>query len=141
ESRYGVTPLSGRYSTYLDIPVLAANAGKRLPTVDEFYVYADGAPEGDNDNNDTAWSATTNRGSATTGAVDKAVSCLGIADAAGNLWEPCQGLYGIGGTPAWARPVLRSGEDSQELRGEMHYAGWGLWVAGGGYSDGARCGS
>ncbi|UXF57506.1 SUMF1/EgtB/PvdO family nonheme iron enzyme [Chromohalobacter phage YPCBV-1] len=143
-SRFGVMPLSGAegYSRYLDLPVLAANAGKRLPTLDEFYVYADGTPEGNDANNDTAWSATTNTDRAATGTVAKAVSCLGIVDAAGNLWEPMLGLYDqTTSTWEWDRTILQNGKDSAELRGELYHQRWRFWLAGGRFVSGVRCGS
>ncbi len=144
ESRYNATPLSGTegYSRYLDLPVLAANAGKRLPTMDEFYVYADGTPEGNDGNNDTAWSATSNSGRAATGTVAKAVSCLGVVDAAGNLWEPVLGLYDRQDTTwNWDRAILQNGKDSGELRGELYHQRWRFFMAGGYWDNGVRCGS
>ncbi|MCZ0926426.1 hypothetical protein L0636_00805 [Halomonas janggokensis] len=147
ESRHGVTPLSGTegYSRYLDLPVLAANAGKRLPFLNEFYVYADGTPEGNDGDNDTAWSATTNSDRASTGSVAKAVSCLGVVDAAGNLWDPCIDLHDVASESSvdyeWDRPILESGKDSGELRGELYHVRWRFFMAGGHWDIGVRCGS
>src|SRR5690606_19589996 len=78
-SRFGAMPLTGTegYARLLDYPRLLANAGKRLPTVAEFFVYADGAPQGDDDSNSTAWARTSNTAPTTTGAVAKAVSTTG----------------------------------------------------------------
>lgn len=147
ESRYNATPLSGTegYARYFDLSVLAANAGKRRPFLHEFYVYADGTPEGNDGNNDTAWSATTNSGRTATGTVAKAVSCLGIVDAAGNLWEPCVDLHDVGSTSSadynWDRPIVENGKDSGELRGELYHRRWRFFMAGGSWALGVRCGS
>lgn len=143
-SRFNATPLSGTegYSRYLDLPRLAANAGKRLPTVAEFFVYADGSPQGNDGNNDTAWSATTNTGRTNTGDVAKAVSTTGVVDAAGNLWEPTLDHYDSGDTGwAWDRTIIENGKDSAQNRGEMYHVRWRFWLAGGGWGSGVRCGS
>lgn len=146
-SRYGATPLSGTegYSRYLDSPILAANAGKRLPTVAEFFRYADGAPEGNANDNDTAWSAETNSGRTATGSVTKAVSCTGVVDAVGNLWEPTLDHYDVGSatTSDWVydRAIIENGKDSAELRGEMYHVRWRFWLAGGSFGRGSRCGA
>jgi hypothetical protein len=143
-SAYGATPLSGTegYSRYLDLPVLAANAGKRLPYLHEFYVYADGAPQGNDGNNDTAWSATTNSGRTTTGAVAKSVACSGIVDAVGNLWEPCLDLYDDGNAAwAWDTTILDNGKDAAQARGDLYHSSWRFWLAGGNWGSGVHCGS
>lgn len=143
-SRFNATPLTGTegYSRYLDLPRLAANAGKRLPTVAEFFVYADGAPQGNDGNNDTAWSATTNTGRANTGDVAKSVSCTGVVDAVGNVWEPMLDHYDSGSTGwAWDRAILQNGKDSAEARGEVYHVRWRMWIAGCYWDYGDRCGS
>ena len=146
-SRYDATPLSGSegYSRYLDLPYLAANAGKRLPTVAEFFRYADGAPEGGENDNDTAWSDSANSDRTATGTVAKAVSCVGVVDPAGNLWEPTLDHYDVGSTSSGdyndERAILENGKDSGELRGELRHRRWRFWMAGGRFDDGARCGS
>ena len=142
-SRYDATPLSGSegYSRYLDLPYLAANAGKRLPTVAEFFRYADGAPEGGENDNDTAWSDTSNSSRTATGTVAKAVSCVGVVDPAGNLWEPTLDHYDEAGTDNWDRTIVENGKDSSELRGEIRHARWRFWVAGGSWGVGAWCGA
>ncbi|WP_018169077.1 hypothetical protein [Thioalkalivibrio sp. ALMg9] len=146
-SRHGATPLSGSegYSRYLDLPYLAANAGKRLPTLAEFFRYADGAPQGGENDNDTAWSSSSNSGRTATGTVAKAVSCLGVVDAAGNLWEPTLDHNDVGSMSSvdyeWDRLILENGRDSTENRGEMYHRRWRFWMAGGRFDNGARCGS
>lgn len=146
-SRYNATPLTGTegYSRYLDYPTLLANAGKRVPTLDQFYVYADGAPQGNDGNNDTAWSATTNSGRTATGTVAKAVSCAGVVDAAGNVWEMLQDHYDVGSTSSadynYDRTIVENGKDAGHNRGEIYHRHWRMWFAGGRWDDGVRCGS
>lgn len=146
-SRYNATPLTGTegYSRYLDLPRLLANAGKRLPTVAEFYVYADGAPQGNDGNNDTAWSATSNSGRTQTGAVAKAVSATGVVDAVGNVWDPCADIYDVGDVSSapytWDRAIVENGKDASIPRGEIYHVRWRLFFAGGRFDYGAQCGA
>src|SRR5690606_39970691 len=92
----------------------SSDLGKRLPTLAEFFVYADGAPQGNNNNNNTAWSATGNSGPRTTGGVLKAVSCTGVRDAVGNLWDLCADHYDVGSTSNG--DYARSEEHTSELQ-------------------------
>lgn len=146
-SRFNATPLTGAegYSRYLDYPRLLANAGKRLPTVAEFYVYADGAPQGNDGNNDTAWSATSNSGRTQTGAVAKSVSCTGVVDAVGNVWDPCSDMYDVGSLVTadyqWDRTSVENGKDASIPRGEIYHVRWRMWFAGGWFGGGAQCGA
>ncbi|WP_417441928.1 SUMF1/EgtB/PvdO family nonheme iron enzyme [Idiomarina sp.] len=146
-SRYGATPLSGAngFSRFLDTPILAANSGKRLPTVAEFFRYADGSPEGDDTNNDTAWCATSNSDHAATGTVVKAVSCVGVVDAVGNLWEPTSEHYDIGSLNdsdfVDVRTDLENGKDSSHMRGEANIVKWRLYLVGGGKVNGSSAGA
>jgi len=146
-SRFNATPLTGieGYSRYLDLPHLLANAGKRLPTLAEFYVYADGAPQGNDSNNDTAWSATSNSGRTQTGAVAKSVSCTGVVDAVGNVWDPCLDMYDVGALTSadyeWDRTIVENGKDASIPRGEIYHVRWRMWIAGGRFDSGERCGA
>lgn len=146
-SRFNATPLTGTegYSRYLDLPRLLANAGKRFPTLAEFFVYADGAPQGNDGNNDTAWSATSNSGRTQTGAVAKSVSCTGVVDAVGNAWDPLSDHYDVGSTSStpyvWDRAILENGKDASIPRGEVYHVRWRMWLAGGSFDSGAQCGA
>jgi formylglycine-generating enzyme required for sulfatase activity len=142
-SQYNATPLSGAegYSRFLDYPYLAGNAGKRLPTLAEFYRYADGSPQGNDADNDLAWSNTANTDRTATGTVAKAISSLNVVDCAGNLWEPTTDIYDEGGTFGWDSTILDNGKDSAESRGELNHARWRFFIAGGYWGHGVRVGA
>jgi hypothetical protein len=140
-SAYGVTPITDDVYARTDFGLLAGNAGKRLPTVSEFCVYADGAPQGSDSANTAAWAATTNTGPTTTGAVAQAVSTLNIIDAAGNLWDWLDDQHDLGDTYAWSTSVVDVGKDAAYYRGAVYHAGWRAFVGGGTWCDGAHCGA
>lgn len=141
-SRYGVMPIRDDIYARVDFHLLARNAGKRLPTVEEFLTYAEGAPQGNDGDNDTAWSATTNTGPTNTGAVAKAVSMFNVVDAAGNLWDWLDDHYDRGDTAwAWDKTVVDVGKDAAFARGEVYHAAWRCFIGGGRFDHGVRCGS
>ena len=150
-SAYNAAPIKDDIYARIDFHLLARNAGKRLPTVEEFLTYAEGAPQGNDGNNDTAWSATTNSGPTTTGAVAKAVSMFNVVDAAGNLWEWLDDHYDLGleNRTGWDKSIVDVGKDAAFARGEMRSyvygasdaSSWRSFLGGGPFDDGAHCGS
>lgn len=146
-SRYGVPPIKDDIYARVDFHLLARNAGKRLPSAEEFLTYAEGAPQGNYGNNDTAWSATTNTGPTNTGAVAKAVSMFNVVDAAGNLWEWLDDHYDLGDyngsvTPyAWNQTAVDVGKDSATPRGAVFHVSWRSFFGGGGWADGVHAGA
>jgi hypothetical protein len=150
-SRYGAVPIKDDIYARTDFRLLARNAGKRLPSAEEFLTYAEGAPQGNDGNNDTAWSATTNTGPTNTGAVAKAVSMFNVVDAAGNLWEWLDDHYDLGleNRTGWDKSIVDVGKDAAFARGEMRSyvygasdaASWRCFVGGGPFVHGVRCGS
>ncbi len=150
-SRYGVPPIKDDIYARSDFHLLARNAGKRIPSAEEFLTYAEGAPQGNDGNNDTAWSATTNTGPTNTGAVAKAVSMFNVVDAAGNLWEWLDDHYDLGleNRTGWDKSIVDVGKDAAFARGEMRSyvygasdaSSWRGFVGGGQFDDGAPCGS
>lgn len=150
-SRYGVQPIRDDVYARVDFHLLARNAGKRLPTVEEFLTYAEGAPQGNDGNNDTAWSATTNTGPTTTGGVAKAVSMFNVVDAAGNLWDWLDDHYDVGfeSRAAWSTEIVNVGKDAGYARGQMYTyvygtgdtSSWRGWLGGGLFIDGVCCGA
>lgn len=150
-SRYGVPPIKDDIYARSDFHLLARNAGKRLPTVEEFLTYAEGAPQGNDGNNDTAWSATTNTGPSNTGTVAKAVSMFNVVDAAGNLCEWLDDHYDLGleSRNAWTADIVDVGKDAAFARGQAYTyvygasdtSSWRGFVGGGQFDDGVRCGS
>lgn len=151
-SKFGIMPLKDDIYARSDFQTLARNAGKRMPRLEEFIVYAEGCPQGSDANNDTAWSKTTNTGPAATGTVAKALSQYNVVDCAGNLWEYLDNHYDQyreGYTHKSNSVLFATGQDSSRSRGQMYtsmnsaesHSGWSTWAAGGNFSDGSRCGS
>ena len=150
-SRYGVPPIKDDIYARVDFHLLARNAGKRLPSAEEFLTYAEGAPQGNDGNNDTAWSATTNTGPTNTGAVAKAVSMFNVVDAAGNLWEWLDDHYDLGleNRTGWDKSIVDVGKDAAFARGEVRSyiygasdtSSWRSFLGGGQFGNGVFCGS
>lgn len=150
-SRYGIAPIKDDIYARSDFHLLLRNAGKRIPSAEEFLTYAEGAPQGNDGNNDTAWSATTNSGPTTTGAVAKAVSMFNVVDAAGNLWDWLDDHYdlGIENRNAWSTEIVDVGKDSAFARGQAYTyvygagdaSSWRGFIGGGHFDIGVRCGS
>lgn len=87
-SAYNATPLTGTEGlNWYGFVERALVVGKRLLTYEEFCMAAFGSPQGLDDSNDNAWSATTNTGRQATGYVANAVSSIGCRDCVGNVWE------------------------------------------------------
>ncbi len=130
-----------------DFHQLISNAGKRLPTVEEFLRYAEGAPGGLDGSNDQAWAATTNTGPTTVGGVAKAVSQFNVVDAAGNVYDWLDSHYDLGDysgnvTPyAWDAAVVNVGKDAATPRGSVYHAAWRSFVGGGNWDHGVHCGA
>lgn len=146
-SAYGATPIKDDIYSRSDFHQLVSNAGKRFPTVEEFLRYAEGAPAGLDASNDQAWSATTNTGPTTSGAVAKAVSQYNVVDAVGNLYDwldaHCDfGDYGGSTAPyAWSTAAVNAGRDAAIARGSVGHVAWRAFIGGGLFSSGAFCGA
>jgi hypothetical protein len=144
-SRYNAAPVrsTGGYNE-LDTHRGIHAAGMREPTFEEWLMMADGAPQGNDANNDTAWSVTTNTGPCNTGFVAKSVSCANITDCVGNLWERISSVIDIGSstnTYAWDASVVNTGQDAAVPRGQVAHVAWRSALAGGYWLEGARCGA
>lgn len=141
-SRYGATLIRNLAYARSDFHVLVRNAGKRLPSVEEFLTYAEGAPAGQN-NNTFAWVAFANPAPTTAGAVDKAVSMFNVTDAVGNLWDYLDNHCDWGGTASKDTSVVNVGMDAAIPRGAVEHADWSNFAGGGSYTysvaAGARC--
>jgi hypothetical protein len=144
-SRYNVSPArsTGGYNE-LDLHRGLHAAGMREPTFEEWLMMADGAPQGLDAGNDTAWTATTNTGPCNTGFLQKSVSCANFVDTVGNLWERLNHHFDIGNstnTYAWDATVVNTGQDSAQARGQVSHVAWRYALAGGRWLDGVRCGA
>ena len=144
-SRFNVSPVrsTGGYNQ-LDIHRGIHAAGMREPTFEEWLMMADGAPQGADANNDTAWTMTSNTGPCNTGAVAKSVSCANFVDTVGNLWETLSGHFDIGNstnTWAWDATVVNTGQDAAQARGQVVHIAWRYAFAGGNRLEGVRSGA
>ena len=150
-SRYGVPPIKDDIYARSDFHLLARNAGKRIPGAEEFLTYAEGAPQGNDANNDTAWSASSNSGPTNTGAVAKAVSMFNVVDAAGNLWDWLDDHYdlGIENRALWSTAIVDVGKDAAFARGQAYTyvygasneSSWRSFIGGGTFDNSVLCGS
>jgi hypothetical protein len=149
-SKYGATLIRDNIYSRSDFHQLINNAGKRLPTPEEFLRYAEGAPQGSDTDNNTAWSDASNTGPTTAGGVAKAVSQHNIVDAAGNLWEWLDAHYDLGleNTVGWVEDIVNVGKDETIPRGSMFTylygtstSSWRSFCGGGYWHYGVHCGS
>lgn len=140
-SVYNATPLQGTTYTPIDMALLLANVGKRLPTTFEFLAYAEGAPQGENAANTYAWANNANVAPTTTGAVAKAVSVKNVVDAVGNMEELLGDFLNSGTGYASSNAELSIGQDNAQARGIIYRADLRLWSGGGGYDTGAYAGA
>ena len=132
-----------------------AKSGKRMPSYAEYCAYAFGSPAGLDNANTNAWSATTNTGRGTTGSVVNAVSCVGVVDAVGRVWEHTSELItraehatnaDYHASAAWGwdkKSPLNTGEKSYDVGNIYQYYAYSLagLVAGGCWYDGVRGGA
>ena len=88
KSEYNCAPMTGTEGmNWYTFTERLMKSGKRMPDYSEFCAYAFGSPQGLDDANNNAWSATTNTGRGVTGSVVNAVSAVGCVDAVGRVWE------------------------------------------------------
>lgn len=138
-SEYNATPLSGAegYARGLDYPRLARNAGKRLPTYEEFLQYAYGVPQGA-----TGLSSRVNTGQHSDYGFE-CVSCLNVDQPSGNLRQQTSHIYDRDNSnDAWYDD-LNAGKDGAENHGQWRGTEFKMATVGGGWSyaaeAGARC--
>ena len=88
KSAYNATPLTGTEGlTWYSFVERAAKVGKRLLTYAEWIAAAQGSPQGLDDSNANAWTATTNTGRNPTGLIANATSIYNCRDCVGNVYE------------------------------------------------------
>ena len=151
-SEYNAIPITGSedYCGY-DFMRLASNGGKRLLTYAEWIQAAYGSPEGNDNNNDAAWTDESNNSRTETGTVEQAVSIHNIVDCVGNVYEWLDSWNARNYNDNWDNnlnwhDVLDAGKDEGQGFGEAYMeherhlvmvrAG-GRWDSGS--SAGARC--
>lgn len=156
KSEYGCAPMTGtegmNWYTFVE---RLAKSGKRMPDYSEFCAYAFGSPQGLDDANTNAWSATTNTGRGVTGSVVNAVSAVGCVDAVGRVWEWLNDLitraqHATNATyhasEAWGWDLtspLKTGATQYDVGNiyQYYYASLAALRAGGHWYNGERCGA
>ena len=156
KSAYNCAPATGTEGlNWYNFVERLAKSGKRLPSYDEFVAYAFGSPQGLNNANTNAWSATTNTGRGVTGSVVNAVSAVGCVDAVGRVWEWMRDLItraehatnaDYHPTVAWdwdKKTPLKTGEKNYDVGNIYQYYAYSLaaLIAGGDWHSGGRDGA
>lgn len=156
KSEYNCAPMTGTEGmNWYTFAERLMKSGKRMPDYSEFCAYAFGSPQGLDDANTNAWSATSNTGRGTTGSVVNAVSAVGCVDAVGRVWEWLNDLitraeHATNATyhasEAWGWDLtspLKTGATQYDVGNiyQYYYASLAALGAGGNWSYGALAGA
>lgn len=156
KSSYNCAPATGTEGlNWYNFVERLAKSGKRLPDYSEFCAYAFGSPQGLDNANTNAWTATTNTGRGVTGSVVNAVSAVGCVDAVGRVWEWLNDLItraehatnaDYHPTAAWGwdkKTPLKTGEKNYDVGNIYQYYAYSLaaLMAGGNWNAGANAGA
>lgn len=156
KSEYNCAPMTGTEGmNWYTFAERLMKSGKRMPDYSEFCAYAFGSPQGLDDANTNAWSATSNTGRGTTGSVVNAVSAVGCVDAVGRVWEWLNDLitraeHATNATyhasEAWGWDLtspLKTGATQYDVGNiyQYYYASLAALVAGGFWNNGANAGA
>ena len=156
KSEYNCAPMTGTEGmNWYTFTERLMKSGKRMPDYSEFCAYAFGSPQGLDDANTNAWSATTNTGRGVTGSVVNAVSAVGCVDAVGRVWEWLNDLitraeHATNATyhasEAWGWDLtspLKTGATQYDVGNiyQYYHASLAALIAGGNWSHGANAGA
>ena len=156
KSEYNCAPMTGTEGmNWYTFAERLMKSGKRMPDYSEFCAYAFGSPQGLDDANTNAWSATSNTGRGTTGSVVNAVSAVGCVDAVGRVWEWLNDLitraeHATNATyhasEAWGWDLtspLKTGATQYDVGNiyQYYYASLAALLAGGHWYNGADAGA
>lgn len=135
-SAYNAVPLTGTegYSRFYDYERLLRNSGMRLPTYAEMVAGAYGVPEGA-----TGAASRQNTGDHS-GYGFAAVSCLGLDQPAGNLYQSTSHVYDRSAGTGW-KDDLNTGKDSASQHGQWYGGEFRFLIFGGPWSLGAEAGA
>jgi hypothetical protein len=155
QSKYGQVPATGTEGLcQYNFVELAARAGMRLPTYQEWLAAAIGNPQGEDAADNYGWTKTSNSGRARTGCqvnpstgvfdVSGGIKPLAISasngvDMIGNVWEWLADYSARQDTSlSWGwQDVLGTGMGQAYLPNSI---GLSAFIAGGGWDNGVRCG-
>lgn len=156
KSEYNCAPMTGTEGmNWYTFAERLMKSGKRMPDYSEFCAYAFGSPQGLDDANTNAWTATTNTGRGTTGSVVNAVSAVGCVDAVGRVYEWLNDLITKAehdtnatyhASEAWGWDLtspLKTGATQYDVGNiyQYYYASLAALRAGGGWNNGANAGA
>ena len=156
KSEYNCAPMTGTEGmNWYTFTERLMKSGKRMPDYSEFVAYAFGSPQGLDDANTNAWSATKNTGRGVTGSIVNAVSAVGCVDAVGRVWEWLNDLITRAehaknatyhASEAWGWDLtspLRDAATKYDVGNiyQYYYASLAALRAGGGWDDGAHAGA
>lgn len=112
KSEYNCAPMTGTEGmNWYTFAERLMKSGKRMPDYSEFCAYAFGSPQGLDDANTNAWTATSNTGRGTTGSVVNAVSAVGCVDAVGRVYE-------------WLKELVTRAEHAKNTNHASEAWGW-----------------
>lgn len=140
KSEYNKTPMTGSEGLmYYDWYEKVARKTKKFPlSYPEFCSVADGSPNGRDEDNNYAWTKTTNSVRNKTGVIAKAVSSIGCKDCVGNVWE-------VGTEYSWTTNGSWAWRNQANIKKGAIYSGNDydprLSLHGGNWSFGSSCGS
>ena len=156
KSEYNCAPMTGTEGmNWYRFTERLMKSGKRMPDYSEFCAYAFGSPQGLDDANTNAWSATSNTGRGVTGSVVNAVSSVGVVDAVGRVWEWLNDLITRAehaknttyhASEAWGWDLtspLRDAATKYDVGNiyQYYYASLAALIAGGSWVSGAHAGA
>ena len=156
KSEYNCAPMTGTEGmNWYTFTERLMKSGKRMPDYSEFCAYAFGSPQGLDDANTNAWSATTNTGRGVTGSVVNAVSAVGCVDAVGRVWEWLNDLITIAehatndtyhAREEWGWDLtspLKTGATQYDVGNiyQYYHASLAALIAGGRWNNGANAGA
>lgn len=139
QSTYNQRPMDG--ITFYEATLRAARVGKRLPSLAEFLVGAEGSPQGLDESNENGWTAKTNKNNTPVGLIRNAVSNRNVMDLCGNVSKWLDELVLSTATTSWA---WYNQHETSGKYGQVYMPSdiaLRAIIAGGNRDEGVRCGA